>query len=439
MTTLQNHRPQREWLDYILKERLKQDAWICLGLGNNVDQEIEWDSETFNTLASRYVKESSGQNGTELPESIGTPEEFFTVLVKLFRQGKGGELPIRNEDFCRFLETHFHCRSTLGGTGARAGRALANLGFRVMVHLNIFSETVQQLLDFPKFYTNIDSQVRPLCQVSGLGQGDYAPHFIVQYNLGDELRIGQTTFVCPQSNRLILPYDHINKVLPIDESYFAHILTQHNQISSMVISGFNAIIDEDLLLERIRQLSQYLSQLRAKTIPIYLEDGGYHIQKYKAHVLRRFGSLVDVFGFNEDELSDILQMNRKSVNMQELHSILEGLEYIAENYNIRNIVLHTKDYALYYGLDKTFDVETGLFFANLLAATRARIGEDAKQEDLQDTLLMPDSQHGITIQQQAQNLILKRHLVVSPAKYIPKPACTIGLGDTFVAGFQICF
>jgi ADP-dependent phosphofructokinase/glucokinase len=207
----------------------------------------------------------------------------------------------------------------------------------------------------------------------------------------------------------------------------------------MVISGFNAIIDEDLLLERIRQISQYLSQLRAKTIPIYLEDGGYHIQKYKAHVLRRFGSLVDVFGFNEDELSDILQMNRKSVNMQELHSILEGLEYIAENYNIRNIVLHTKDYALYYGLDKTFDVETGLFFANLLAATRARIGEDAKQEDLQDTLLMPDSQHGITIQQQAQNLILKRHLVVSSAKYIPKPACTIGLGDTFVAGFQICF
>lgn len=160
---------------------------------------------------------------------------------------------------------------------------------------------------------------------------------------------------------------------------------------------------------------------------------------YKEHILRHFGSMVDMFGINEDELADILHLNGKTVNIHDLDSILHGLEFMIEKYAFRNIVLHTKEYALYYGSDRHDDIEPCLFFANLLAATRARIGKDGSKEDLQETLALPDSQQGITLQQHTQNRILKRHLAVSPAKYISKPVCTIGLGDTFVAGFQICF
>lgn len=426
-----------EYIETVLRQRLARNRWFCLGLGNNVDEEIAWDQEVLQDLIIEYL--CSFEIPAQLPEHIASPQDFLTLVVALFRRGKGAELPLTNETMCRFLEKHFHCQRTLGGTGARAARALATLGFRVFVHLNILSDTVRNLLDVPVLYTVIGQEMVRLADVNNLGEDHYAPHFIVQFSEGDELQIGRKTIRCPQSNRIILPYDEINTTLNLNSSYFNHIVNMGKEVASVVVSGFNAMIDEELLLIRLQEVAEVLKPIRSQKIPIYLEDGGYHRPTYKQHVLRQLGPIVDVFGMNEDELIDTVGSHHKTVDFTDLHSILNGLECLFEQYNLRNVILHTKDFALYYGQDRYDETETGLALANALAGTRARIGRDGTFNEIHTTLTLPESPQGRSFQQQAQNTILNRYLVISPARYISQPSCTVGLGDTFVAGFQVCF
>ena len=431
------HQMSAEYIESVFRQRRARNRWFCLGLGNNVDEEIEWDREVLQDLIIEYL--SSSEIPEQLPRHIATPGDFLMLVVALFRQGKGAELPLTNETMCRFLEKHFHCQRTLGGTGARAARALATLGFRVFVHLNILSNTVRDLLDLPTLYTVIGPEMVKLTDTNNLGENSYAPHFIVQFSGGDELQIGQETIRCPQSNRIILPYDEINTTLILNSSYFNHIVNMRKEVASVVVSGFNAMIDEELLLIRLQEVADALQPIKSQKIPIYLEDGGYHKPAYKQHVLRQLGPIVDVFGMNEDELTDISGLHHKTVDITDLFSILNGLECLFEQYDLRNVILHTKDFALYYGQDRNHEIAVGLSFANALAATRARIGRDGTFDEIHNTLALPESPQGKIFQQQAQKTILNRYLIVSPARYIPQPSCTIGLGDTFVAGFQICF
>jgi len=426
-----------EYIESVLRQRRAHNRWFCLGLGNNVDEEIEWDRDALEYLIIEYL--SSAGIAERLPEHVATPKDFLTLLLTLFRQGKGAELPLMDETICRFLEKHFQCQRTLGGTGARAARALATLGFQAIVHLNILSNTVRDLLDLPTLYTVIGPEIVKLTDANNLGEDSYAPHFIVQFSEGDELQIGQETIRCPQSNRIILPYDEINKTLILNSSYFNHIVNMGEEVASVVVSGFNAMVDERLLLVRLQEVANALKPIKLQKIPIYLEDGGYHKPAYKQHVLRQLGPLADVFGMNEDELTDIIGLHQRTVDVTDLYSILNSLEFLFDHYALRNIILHTKDFALYYGQDQNHEIAAGLSFANALAGTRARIGRDGTLDEIHNTLALPASPQGRIFQQQAQKMILNRYLAVSPARYIPQPACTIGLGDTFVAGFQISF
>jgi ADP-dependent phosphofructokinase/glucokinase len=434
---IMEHQMSAEYIESVLQQRRARNRWFCLGLGNNVDEEIAWDQKVLQDLIIEHL--SSSEIPEQLPGHIATPGDFLTLVVILFRQGKGAELPLMNEAMCRFLKKHFQCQRTLGGTGARAGRALATLGFRVFVHLNILSDTVRDLLDVPALYTVLGQEMVKLADLNDLGQDHYAPHFIVQFSEGDELQIGRETIRCPQSNRVILPYDEINTTLILNSSYFNHIVNMGKGVASVVVSGFNAMIDEELLLIRLQEVADALQPIKSQKTPIYLEDGGYHRPAYKQHVLRQLGPIVDVFGMNEDELTDISGLHHKTVDITDLFSILNSLEFLFEQYNLRNVILHTKDFALYYGQDRYDEIEAGLTLANALAGTRARIGRDGTLDEIHTTLALPESPQGRSFQQQAQNTILNRYLVVSPARYIPQPSCTIGLGDTFVAGFQICF
>ena len=132
------HRMSAEYIETVLGQRLDRKHWFCTGLGNNVDEEIKWDQGVLQNLILEYLP-SSGISG-QLPEYVANPKDFLTLIVAQFRQGRGAELPLTNKAICRFIEKHFQCRRTLGGTGARASRALATLGFRVFVHLNILSD-----------------------------------------------------------------------------------------------------------------------------------------------------------------------------------------------------------------------------------------------------------------------------------------------------------
>jgi ADP-dependent phosphofructokinase/glucokinase len=119
---------------------------------------------------------------------------------------------------------------------------------------------------------------------------------------------------------------------------------------------------------------------------------------------------------------------------------LEGLEFLCQRYELNGIVLHTKDYAMYYGAAMgDVDVVKGLTMGNLMAGTRARIGKYGSYAECAALLQLPFSPIGLDFAEKLELMEPPRLTRLVPSRYMPHPKCTIGLGDTFVAGFMTSF
>ena len=92
---------------------------------------------------------------------------------------------------------------------------------------------------------------------------------------------------------------------------------------------------------------------------------------------------------------------------------------------------------MYYGekLDG-IDVQKGLSIGNLLSGTRARVGHYGNCRECSESLKLPLSEVGLSFAEKLGGKQLEQIAVLVPSRYLEAPICTIGLGDTFVAGFQ---
>ena len=86
-----------------------------------------------------------------------------------------------------------------------------------------------------------------------------------------------------------------------------------------------------------------------------------------------------------------------------------------------------------------FDIELGLALGNLLSATKARTGHYGSLDDCKKTLEIPLSPAGLGFVEKLSGAKLPRSCYLVPSRYMKNPVSTIGLGDCFVAGMQICF
>ncbi len=143
---------------------------------------------------------------------------------------------------------------------------------------------------------------------------------------------------------------------------------------------------------------------------------------------------------NEEELVDLTMKKAHPVDKESLESVLAGLDYLLELYPVKGIVMHSKDYSLYYGeAMEDIDLEMGLTLGNLMSGTRARIGRYGTQEECRESLKLDLSPTGVKFAEQLTAMELKHTAILVPSRYMEKPRYTIGLGDTFVAGMQMCF
>ena len=143
---------------------------------------------------------------------------------------------------------------------------------------------------------------------------------------------------------------------------------------------------------------------------------------------------------NEEELVDLTKKKEHPVDKDDIESILSGLDYLLELYPVKGIVMHSKDYALYYGEHREdVDLEMGLTLGNLMSGTRARVGHYGTQEECRESLQLELSPTGVEFADRISKINLKHTAILVPSRYMEKPKYTIGLGDTFVAGMQMCF
>ena len=408
-----------------------------LAYASNLDVLVRWNCESFNRFLAEYLKEEpSFQEGDE----IASEEDLARILSYFVIHGLGGEVDITSRKVIDVLTEYFDVEYGLGGTCAQGAAALGSMGIPVLVHITDCSKDVIRQMSGIRIEAVKHGRAVP---VETCVSGEEALcHFIVQFTKDDVISVFGKEYKVRLSNRLIMGYDTVHKVLPVEEEFLAYCEKNAKDICSYDISGFNAVTDRKIMQERLERLAVHYRSVKEKNpdCRIYFESAHFINNEIREYTYQTLAEVIDIMGMNEEELVDLTRTRGYAVDKDSLDSILKGLEELIKVYPVHGFVVHSKDYALYFGKDMPgTDIEQGLTLGNLVSGTRARTGRYGSVSDCRETLKLELSGTGLAFAKELEGYHLPYKVVLVPSRYMEKPATTIGLGDSFVAGMQICF
>lgn len=420
------------------RERRKNKVLTAMGYTSNLDILCDFDVNILNDL---LAKVSDVIDPKDLkPSRIITSEKNLAETMAYFCiNGIGGEVDIDNgED----VISSFRCRNGMGGTAVQAALALAEVDGDSLVHLTDDSKEVCGLLRSDCIY--VPGKNGELIHTDSVEQiNEQEIHFIIQFQKGDIVRLKDREYEIPVSNRLILTKITVNETVPFNDDYFRWIEDNALRVSSNVLSSFNCILKPEILTDRILYVKEHVEKYHEANPEgiVYYEDAHYHDKEIRKTVLENLCPMVDIAGMNEEELAYTLkEMYGHDLDKEDIMSCIEGVEYLIKKLHIRKgVVIHTKDYGMYVGEHLKADIESGLIFGNILATAKAAKGWYGSVEDIGRVLMYDLSPRGVLFKEQIDNSIYSDRVVIVPSRYIDKPKYTIGLGDSFVGGLQMCF
>ena len=416
----------------------EENRRVVFGYASDLDVVIDWDPEKFSRFLESYLKE---EPSVKEIDSIDSLEDFARIVSYYAVNGLGGEVDITSLAVCDYVQREFDTDYALGGTGAQGAAAFGAVGFPLIVYLTDRCRPVCRFLDYPGVESIEEGRQVPVMDIAT----DDVPvmHIIFQFTKGDVIRWGSRSWEIPRSNRLIIDYDTIHKDLPVSPDFYRFCEENAGKIISYNVSGFNAIVDEAVARRRMEQLTAHYARVKAANpqCVIFFEGAHYLNPAVKEIVFEEIVHQADILGMNEEELVDMGGRLGCAVDEDDLDSVLAGLGKVMETYPARGIILHTKDYSMYFGHPMPqYNLELGLTMGNLMACTRARIGRYGSQADcLESMRQLSLSEKGLDFAAQLEGKKVPYHTVLVPARYMEKPLYTIGLGDTFVAGMQMGF
>lgn len=423
-------------MEMIIDWRKSNKKMPAMGYTSNLDVLCDFQIDILNRLLEQYMQgeDLSGMTASEL---IKTEQDLIRTLVYYCGKGIGGEVDIEN---VTLIEQFFSTKYGMGGTATQAAMALAAVGCPSVIHLTDDSKEVCDILRSPHIYT-VSPDVHLIHTNEVTQRHEQEIHYIIQFKKGDVIRLGDQELVIPVSNRLILTKITVNEYLPFSKPYFEYIERHAQEISSNVLSSFNAIKNEDILRERIEFVKQHIAKYKARNESgiVFFEDAHYHSKTIRRLCIEGLYPEVDIVCMNEEELAYTLNMYNFTMDLEDIISCVEGIRFIKEHFQIhKGIIVHTKDYSMYAGEPLEQDIESGLIYGNMLATAKAMFGCYCTKEQIFEILKLPLSPKGV----QHREIICKSkyssEVVIVPTKYIDQPKYTIGLGDSFVAGVQIC-
>ena len=407
------------------------------GYTSNYDVVLKWDIDGYNRILQEFLKE---EPRAQAGDTIDTMEDFARISSYCLMKGIGANFDITSLEVCNYLQEHFRSEPALGGTCAQGVAALAAMGFPMAAHLTDKCREVCEMMDAPGVQVVKGGRLVPIME--GASQEAPVYHMILQFSKDDRIRIHGKEYAVPLSNRLILFYDRIHKTVPIDADFFDYWDAHAEDISSYLVSGFDAVIDTAVMENRLDQLSRHFENMRRKNPDFiaYLEGAYYMNPQVKEMLFKRMAPYVNIVGTNEEELVAQNEGYGLETDITDIESVIRGIEALMSRCGIRGVVLHTKDYSLYYGEKlQGIDMEKGLTMGNLMSGTRARIGKYGTVEECRETLNLGLSPVGLAFHERLESLETSGQAVLVPSRYLEHPKYTIGLGDTFVAGVHTCF
>ncbi|WP_334196214.1 ADP-dependent glucokinase/phosphofructokinase [Muricomes intestini] len=432
-----------KYLEYLLEvpgiiDRCREtDSRLVFAYTSNLDAIIKWEAGGFNKLLEQHLEE---EPSFVEEETIDNMEDFARIVCYYAIHGYGGEVEITNGEVIEKLKDYFEIQYGLGGTCAQGAAALGAMGVPALIHITDQSEEVIKWMTYEGLESTKNEKRVPLRNC--VSNEESLIHLVMQYPKGDILKVRGKEYEVVLSNRLIMDYDQVHKVMPVREEFLKYLEQNAESMFSYNISGFNAIVNVDVLKERLEQLERHYRILKTSNpdLKIYFESAHYISARIRDYLYSVLSGYIDVMGMNEEELVDLAKKKEYELDKNDIESVLSALDYLLELYPVKGIVMHSKDYALYYGAQmEEIDLEMGLTMGNLMSATRARIGHYGTQAECRETLGVNLSPAGLEFAEEISKMKPKHTAILVPSRYMEKPKYTIGLGDTFVAGMQMCF
>ncbi|WP_036316407.1 ADP-dependent glucokinase/phosphofructokinase [Microbacterium sp. B24] len=385
-------------------------ARLVLGLGGTVDYEIRWDAAVISDLARHH-----GVRRAELaaPGPIDDERALIVAILALLERGVGGERFAASSDLLETFAARFETAVTLGGTGVRAGIALANLGIPSTQHLVSIDDNVRRLM--PPI-------VDWVCSASA---DTLDPHLIVQYPAGAVVALADGEVAAPAANRVIVANDRPNREMAIA----AQLGERLRDADAFLVSGFNTMQDAELLALRLDELGVAMSRLPAGAV-VYYEDAGFYRREFAAIVRDRLISRIDVYGMNEDELQEYVG---RTIDLCDPADVAAALAEAHRLIPVPALVVHTRFWSIAVG-DGAQRHRSALDAAVRVSATRYRLGDVFDASDLDDTGRLPRHPDGARVVAAVEGSRPDAVGVAALVVDTPTPT-TIGLGDSFVGGF----
>jgi ADP-specific Phosphofructokinase/Glucokinase conserved region len=382
-----------------LAERLPELAWrarpVLCGLGVCVDAYLRLE-ETLRALADAPAPPAAA---------------LRQLLLERARRGIGGEVRVDWPGGPAWLDGQLPRRLGLGGTGAQAAQTLAVLGAPTLLALSDRSAAQLALID-PKVRVAGPEGILPAGAIEGAGSGR-SPHYIVEFTAGEPA--GE--IVPPRSSRVIVRFE--DDPLEPDPWFERASVELAPAAGAAILSGFNALPAGALpeVLARVRPLA---GSWRAEGLDrVHLELGDFPVPVHVDEVLAGLAGGFTSLGLSRSELLKLVPGGG---------SIVRRAQSLAERFAVERIAVHADGFALAL-TRKDAEVELeALMAGSLLAATRAWHGRIAVPDGCpQGAVFSPPPQPAIGRHGSWQ-------LACCATPYLAKPAATIGLGDTFLAG-----
>ena len=421
----------------VIAGRNEKGIYTAMGYSSNLDLLLDFHTDKLNELLEEYIPDGILADMKPAP-LITNEKELLETIVYYCLHGIGGEADIADIDLIR---SSFPYKNGMGGTAVQAALALKQIGARSVVHLSDDSEEVRVQLDSPCIRVPLpDGTLGGAMDVENTNPQEV--HAILQFQKGSVIRLGRQEAAIPVSNRLILTRNTVNVTLPLNENYLRWIEEHARMVGSNVLSSFNCILDPKILSMRLERVKEHVDVYRKKNPKgvVYFEDAHYHDASVRRMCIETLYPYVDIMSMNEEELQYTLEMFKVPVDITDVLSCLNGVEFLREHCGVRKgVIVHTKDYALYAGDTAGFNIEQGLVCGSLMATAKATYGTYGTDAQIRTILKNPFSERGAGCQEIIRSQGLEDHVVVVPTFYLDRPKYTIGLGDSFTGGMQLCF
>jgi ADP-dependent phosphofructokinase/glucokinase len=345
--------------------------------------------------------------------SKDTPEAALgRELFQRASAGVGGEFYMDWPEGGAWVERNLRVsRWGIGGSGAQAAQMLATLGAPALMSLEDRGQRQLSVIH-PDILVAAREGIIKCGELSG-GEGAKSAHYIFEFTAGTQ--VGSVTF--KRSSRTIVRFR--NERLDNDPDFARWSTAAAAEAGAGILSGFNEIGDE-MMDESLRESVALAKAWREQGLEsIHLEIGDYGSVAARDKVLDSLGGVISSLGMNYAELCALSGGSQDTIG--------KACE-LAETLSLSRLCVHSDTWALTItGGDAQRELEA-LLCGCLLASVRAEKGFPTGPVEI------PAQAEFHPLSWQKFGKSGRRSMVSCSAPYLKRPAGTIGLGDTFLAG-----